>query len=83
MSTYTADKAMLDAFVKGCAEYQKNSARLDALNDERGALITANGELRKSIVPVFKALSAHSWADRKSTRLNSSHSQQSRMPSSA
>ena len=62
MSTYTADKAMLDAFVKGCAEYQKNSARLDALNDERGALITANGELRKSIVPVFKALSAHSWA---------------------
>lgn len=62
MTTYTADKAMLETFVKRCAEYQKNSARLDALNDERGALITANGEIRKAIVPVFKALSAHSWA---------------------
>ena len=56
-----ADKEVLSAFVKGCAEYQKNSARLDALNEERGALITANGELRKAIVPVFKTLSAHSW----------------------
>ena len=60
-ATYTADKAVLDGFIKGCVKYQENSARLNALNDERAELITANGAIRKEIVPVFKAYSAHSW----------------------
>lgn len=57
----SADKAMLISFVTDCTAYQTNSARLDKLKDEQAELISKNGELRKSIVPVFKALGAHKW----------------------
>ena len=38
---------------------------------------------RRIFVPITRVTSIDPGADRKSTRLNSSHSQQSRMPSSA
>ena len=60
--TITAnEKALLVSFVTDCTAYQTNSARLDKLKDEQAELISKNGELRKAIVPVFKAFSAHKW----------------------
>lgn len=58
----TTDKALLVSFVNDCTAYQANSTRLESLMIEREELITKNGELRKAIVPVFKALSAHKWS---------------------
>lgn len=62
MTTNANDKALLVSFVTDCTAYQTNSARLDKLKDEQAELISKNGELRKSIVPVFKSLSAHKWS---------------------
>lgn len=59
----TADTTLLLSFVKDCATYRTNSARLDKLKDEQAELISKNGELRKAIVPVFKSLSAHKWGE--------------------
>ena len=49
------------------------------------ALNAADGKLyyKDSATNTVKLLASNSSTDRKSTRLNSSHSQQSRMPSSA
>ena len=61
-TTNTADTTLLLSFVKDCATYRTNSARLDKLKDEQAELVSKNGELRKAIVPVFKSLSAHKWS---------------------
>lgn len=63
MSTInTNDRAVLASFINDCVSYQTNSARLDTLKSEQAELITKNGELRKAIVPVFKALDGIAWA---------------------
>ena len=65
-----ADEEQVEGLVKAVLEKE---GRLDVLVNNAG--ITRDGLLMR--------MKSADWQDRKSTRLNSSHSQQSRMPSSA
>ena len=62
-------------------------AQSDSIKNLATALSKVQGKLtyakKDSANPFFKSRYADLESDRKSTRLNSSHSQQSRMPSSA
>ncbi len=49
-------------FVANCIGYSANAVRITALKDEQAGLVSANGELRKVIVPFFKAHAEDKWA---------------------
>ena len=59
------------------AAQEQNWLNADQLKHCRAALAKQPEE------SVIAIITVNAWLDRKSTRLNSSHSQQSRMPSSA
>ena len=51
----------LRAFIEGCIAFQSNSVRLAALKEEQMGLVSANGELRKKIIPYFKKNEDKPW----------------------
>ena len=59
------------------------SRRLALLEERLGVRLLHRTTRRLSMTSEGEVYFAHAQRDRKSTRLNSSHSQQSRMPSSA
>ena len=65
------------------AKYNEKNTRPPIKHE--GAEVKANGGPRNTVgtIAMARTNNPHSASDRKSTRLNSSHSQQSRMPSSA
>jgi hypothetical protein len=52
----------LESFVNNCIGYSANSVRISALKEEQAGLVAANSELRKSIVPFFKAHASEKWS---------------------
>ena len=65
---------------RGMAEMLKGGVIMDVVNVEQAKIAEDAGAVA---VMALERVPADIRADRKSTRLNSSHSQQSRMPSSA
>ena len=76
------------AELKPCPPYLKNTVHVSGFSEERlklkhpGTKARVIQMLEKQIV-TKDVLEEVPWIDRKSTRLNSSHIQKSRMPSSA
>ena len=66
-----------------CANRNKRSIAVDMATPEGQALLRELAAQADVVVENFKVGGLAAYGDRKSTRLNSSHSQQSRMPSSA
>lgn len=59
----TPVKSELETFVDNCVAYSNNAIRLKELKDEQAGLVNANGELRKLIVPFFKANQDKKWSE--------------------
>jgi len=49
------------AFINDCLAYSNNAVRIAQLKEEQAGLVSANGELRKAIVPFFKAHANEKW----------------------
>lgn len=61
----TQDKKELspvETFVSNCLAYSGNAVRIAALKEEQAGLVSANGELRKAIVPFFKEHKDDKWS---------------------
>jgi hypothetical protein len=52
----------LQDFVTDCLAYSGNAVRIAALKEEQAGLVSANGELRKKIVPFFKEHKDEKWS---------------------
>ena len=50
------------AFIIDCMAYSNNAVRIAQLKEEQAGLVSANGELRKAIVPFFKAHANEKWS---------------------
>ena len=51
----------IQEFVTDCLAYSGNAVRIAALKEEQAGLISANSDLRKAIVPFFKAHKDDKW----------------------
>jgi hypothetical protein len=52
----------IQEFVTDCLAYSGNAVRIAALKEEQAGLISANSDLRKAIVPFFKAHAEEKWS---------------------
>lgn len=52
----------IDDFIRDVIAYSSNAVRIAALKEEQAGLVSANGELRKAIVPFFKANADKKWS---------------------
>lgn len=62
MNTQAKEISPVEAFVTDCLAYSGNSIRIAALKEEQAGLVSANGELRKKIVPFFKEHKDEKWS---------------------
>jgi hypothetical protein len=62
MNTQTKEISPVEAFVTDCLAYSGNAVRIAALKEEQAGLVSANGELRKKIVPFFKEHKDEKWS---------------------
>jgi hypothetical protein len=62
MNAQVKELSPVEAFVTDCLAYSGNAVRIAALKEEQAGLVSANGELRKVIVPFFKAHKDDKWA---------------------
>jgi hypothetical protein len=62
MNAQVKDLSPVEAFVTDCLAYSGNSIRIAALKEEQAGLVSANGELRKKIVPFFKEHKDEKWS---------------------
>ena len=62
MTTQVKDLSPVEAFVTDCLAYSGNSIRIASLKEEQAGLVSANGELRKKIVPFFKEHKDEKWS---------------------
>ena len=62
MNAQVKELSPVEAFVTDCLAYSGNAVRIAALKEEQAGLVSANGELRKAIVPFFKAHAEDKWA---------------------
>lgn len=62
MNTQAKEISPIEAFVTDCLAYSGNAVRIAALKEEQAGLVSANGELRKKIVPFFKEHKDEKWS---------------------
>jgi hypothetical protein len=62
MNTQAKEISPVEAFVTDCLAYSGNAVRIAALKEEQAGLVSANGELRKKIVPFFKEHQGDKWS---------------------
>ena len=62
MNAQVKELSPVEAFVTDCLAYSGNAVRIAALKEEQAGLISANSELRKAIVPFFKAHAEEKWS---------------------
>lgn len=62
MNTQAKEISPIEAFVTDCLAYSGNAVRIAALKEEQAGLVSANGELRKRIVPFFKEHKGEKWS---------------------
>ena len=62
MEKQANEPTAVETFVTDCLAYSGNAIRLAALKEEQAGLVSANGELRKRIVPFFKEHKEDKWS---------------------
>ena len=62
MEKQASEPTVIETFVADCLAYSGNAVRLAALKEEQAGLVSANGELRKRIVPFFKEHKEDKWS---------------------
>ena len=62
MNTQANEPTAIETFVADCLTYSGNAVRIAALKEEQAGLVSANGELRKKIVPFFKEHADVKWS---------------------
>jgi hypothetical protein len=62
MNKQVKEISPVEAFVTDCLAYSGNSIRIASLKEEQAGLVSANGELRKKIVPFFKEHKDEKWS---------------------
>ena len=62
MNVQAKEISPVEAFVTDCLAYSGNAVRIAALKEEQAGLVSANGELRKKIVPFFKEHKDEKWS---------------------
>ena len=62
MNVQAKEISPVEAFVTDCLAYSGNAVRIAALKEEQAGLVSANGELRKKIVPFFKEHQGDKWS---------------------
>jgi hypothetical protein len=62
MNAQVKELSPVEAFITDCLAYSSNAVRIAALKEEQAGLVSANSELRKTIVPFFKEHKDDKWS---------------------